>query len=158
MILHAPGVDRGNRGSIAVPDKKPAAQADRVEHAGKHVQRLLVHEGDRTRQFRRRRAAVSGAGVDENARAGRCGELLSKAAPACNAAEPLVQQYEARRRVGARSNHAIFKPHLAKLEMAVVGEHHRAPPAAKLATVRASFAKLCSTASSEVSSSACARA
>ena len=29
MILHAAGVDRGNRGSIAVPDKKPAAQADR---------------------------------------------------------------------------------------------------------------------------------
>src|SRR5438034_2122778 len=148
MILHAPGVDRGNRGSIAVPDKKPAAQADRVEHAGKHVQRLLV-AGE---------IAASGAGVDENARAGRCGELLSKAAPACNAAEPLVQQYEGRRRVGARSNHAVFKPHLAKLKMAVVGEHHRAPPAAKLAAVRASFAKLSSTVSSEVSSSACARA
>ena len=90
MVLDAAGIDRGNRCPVAVADEKAAAKADRVEHASKHVARLVVHERDRARQFRRRRAAVAGARIGKYSGAGSYGELLRKAAPAGDAAEPFV--------------------------------------------------------------------
>src|SRR5262249_60206236 len=73
VVLDAAGVNRRNRCSVAVADEKATAEADRVEHASKHVARLVVHERDRTRQFRRRRAAVAGARISEYSGAGGCG-------------------------------------------------------------------------------------
>src|SRR6516164_9682339 len=102
--------------------------------------------------------AIAGARIDENAGAGRCGEFLREAAPAGDASEPLVQQHEGRRRIWARADHAVFEPHLAELDKSLVGESHCAPLPVQLATTPVSFAKLCSTVSPEVSSSACARA
>src|SRR5262249_45820659 len=135
-----------------------AAEAYRGEHARKHVACLVMHERDRTRQFPRRRAAVAGARIDEDPGAGRCRELLGKIAPARNAAEPLVQQHQRRPGIRARADHAVFEPPLPGLEHALISQRHYLPPSAYLATMRASFAQLCSTVSPEVSSWAWARA
>src|SRR5262249_4715221 len=102
--------------------------------------------------------AIAGARIDENTGAGRYGEFLRETAPAGDTAEPLVQQHEGRRRIWARADHAVFEPHLAELDKSRVREGHCAPLRVQLATMPASFAKLCSTVSPEVSSSACARA
>ena len=158
VILDAAGIDRGDRGAVAVADEKPAAEAYRVEHAGKHVQRLLVHERERPRQTCRRGVAVTGARVGKNPGAGCCRELLREAAPPGDAAEALVQQNQRRRRIRTRTDHAVFEPHPAKREEPLIGERHCPAPAVQFAAMRASFAKLCSTVSPEVSSSACARA
>src|SRR5215471_50634 len=102
--------------------------------------------------------AIAGARIDENAGAGRCGEFLRETAPAGDTAETFVQQHEGRRRIWVRADHAAFEPHRAQLDKSLVGEGHCAPLPVQLATMPASFAKLCSTVSPEVSSSACARA
>ena len=49
-------------------------------------------------------------------------------------------------------------PALAELEKTLISEGHCFPPPVQLATIRASFAQLCSALSPEVSSCACARA
>ena len=44
--------------------------------------------------------------------------------PQADAAETFVQHHDGRRRIGPRSDHAVFEPRRAKVEKAVVGEHH----------------------------------
>ena len=75
MILHAAGIDRRDRRAVAVAEQEAAAKADGVEHARQHLAGFLVHEFGRARHRARRRAAVTGARIDEHAGAGRRGEL-----------------------------------------------------------------------------------
>jgi hypothetical protein len=158
VVLDAAGVDCGDRGAVAVADEQAAAEADCVEHARQHVAGFLVHEGDRARQLRRRRVAVAGARIGEHADAGRRRELVGEAPPHRDRAEPLVQQDERGGLIWPRSDHAVFEPHVGELDEACIGEIHDPAPTVQLSTMRASFAKLASTVSSAVSSSASARA
>ena len=50
MVLHRAGIDRRDRSAVAVAEQQPAPEADRVEQPRQHVVRLVVHEGERTRQ------------------------------------------------------------------------------------------------------------
>ena len=100
MILDGAGIDRGNRGAVAVPEQQTAAEIDGGEHAREHIARLLVHEGDRARQLRRRRAAIARARIGEHAGAGRRGKPAGKAPPHVHAAQALMQQHEGRRGSG----------------------------------------------------------
>ena len=68
---------------------------------------------ERPRQRCRARIAVAGARIDEHAGAGRRGKLLRECAPQADAAEPLVQHHDGRRRIGPRPDHAVFEPHAA---------------------------------------------
>jgi hypothetical protein len=111
VVLDAAGINRGDRRAIAVADEKSTAEAYRVEHARKHVQRLLVHERQRARQACRRGVAVAGARVGKNAGAGCCRQLLREGAPTGDAAEALVQQNKGRRDIRTRTDHAVFEPH-----------------------------------------------
>ena len=169
MILDAAGIDRGNRGAIAVAEQKSAAEADRVKHARQHLARFLIHERGRAWQRGAGRVAVTGAGIGKDAGAGGRCDLVRELAPQADAAEPLMQHHDRGPGVGPWPDHAVFEPQRPQIEKAGVGQRHgRAPPAgarrsapfdlSKSLAIRMSLAELCSTVSPEVSSCACARA
>src|SRR5262249_13368881 len=144
MVLDRARIDRGDGGAVAVPDKKPTAKSDALEQTRQNAARLVVHESERARQRDGRRLPIAGARIDQYASAG-CGrQPVRKVPPEPDAAEPLVQHDDRRRRIGPRSDHAVFEPHCIELEKALVGELHDKRP-----TTRTSFSKLASTASPE---------
>ena len=49
-ILARTGVDRGDRGAVAVAEKEAAAEADRIEQPRQHIAGLVVHEVEWARQ------------------------------------------------------------------------------------------------------------
>ena len=156
MILHGTGVDRRDRGAVAVAEQKAALKADRVEHARQHRAGFLVHERDRARHRTWARRAVTGARIDEDAGAGRLSDGVRKTSPQADGAETFVQHDDGRRRIGPRADHAVFEPQRLEVEKTFVGERHDLP-SSRAVTVCKSLAKLCSIASPEVSISASAR-
>jgi len=54
VILMRPGIDRGDRGAIAVAEQQPAPEADGIEQGGQNHARLVVHVGHGARQLGRR--------------------------------------------------------------------------------------------------------
>ena len=129
VILHAAGIDGGDRGAVAVAEQKTALKADCREHARQHFAGLLMHEGGRARQFAGTRLAVAGARIDKHAGAGRRRDLIGKRSPQADAAEALVQHHDGRRRVGPRPDHAVFEPQRRQIEKALVGKRHGCNPA-----------------------------
>src|SRR5260370_17664947 len=101
--------------------------------------------------------------MDEAAGAGRGREPLGKLAPQPDAAQPLVQHDDGRPGIGARTDHAVFEPHRAEIDKALIGEadHGRrlaaragAPDSRHICATRTSLAKLCATVLPEASTSA----
>ena len=124
MILMTAGIDRGNRGAVAVADQQPALEADGIEQGRQRFARLVVHVSERARQRDRARLAVAGARIDENATPRRVAKPVGKIAPQADAAEPLVQQNQRRRLVRPRPDHAVFQALRAEREEAGIREGH----------------------------------
>src|SRR5215204_632599 len=103
-------------------EQKSALEAEGTQHTRQHIARFVMHEGERPRQLDRRRLSVARARIDEDAGAGRRGELVGKIAPQCDAAETFVQHDDGRRCVRPRPDHAVFQPHVVKFEETLVGE------------------------------------
>ena len=75
------GVDRRDRSAVAVPEKDPALEADRLEHGRQAYPSLAAHVIERTRQLDRLGPAVASPRIDEDPMAGRRRKALRKVAP-----------------------------------------------------------------------------
>ena len=109
MIAGRPGIDRRDRGTIGMAEQHAALKADGVEQSGQDVERLAVHIIERARQDDRRRGAIAGARIDEDAAAGRGGELFRKIAPQRGRPEAFMQHDDGRRVRRCRTDHAVFE-------------------------------------------------
>ena len=96
------GIDRRDGSAVAVPEKDPALEADRIEHGRHAFPSLAAHVIERTRQFDRIGPAVASPRIDEHPMAGRRRKALRKVAPQRNAAEPLMQHDDRRRLIRRR--------------------------------------------------------
>ena len=99
-IAHRAGMDRGDRAAVGMAEQHAAPHASGIQHARQHVQRLVVHVVHRPRQrhtdpTRHSRSANRRTRRSRWPRASASG----KVAPQRDAAQPLVQQHERRRRV-----------------------------------------------------------
>src|SRR5262249_28426049 len=158
MILHAAGINGRNRSAVAIAEEDAALEANSGQHLRQPVNCPFVHEAPRAGQLAGARFAVTGAGIDEHARARGGRKLFGQSAPKPDAAKALMQHDDGRRLGGPWPDPAIFEPQRSKIEEALVRKRHAACSPSKRATMPSSFVKLCSTASPEVSISASARA
>jgi len=122
MILHAAGVERRDRSTIAVTDQQPLPETDRVKQPRQDLLRLDMHEIELAWQLRRAGIAVTHARPRERAAAGRRRDFFREVAPHPGRAEPLMQQDQRRRLVRMRPGHAVFQPQVAEFKKALVGK------------------------------------
>ena len=84
--------------AIEAPSEWPTSRGRRhaqlIEQGGQDVQRLLVHEPDRTRAREPVGAAVAEAGVDQRRRAEPGCDLVREVAPQLRRAQALVQEHQ----------------------------------------------------------------
>jgi hypothetical protein len=62
--------------------------------------------------------------INKHSGACRRRDPVGECAPQADAAESFVQHHDGRRRIRARPDHAVFEPHRAEIEKAVVGKRH----------------------------------
>jgi hypothetical protein len=75
------GVEEGDRGAIAVAKEDGGVHAERGEHAGEHVERLVMHEIDGARARVGGGGAMAQAAIDERSEARVVGHVLGKFLP-----------------------------------------------------------------------------
>ena len=103
LVRMLAGVDRRDRGAVAVSKQDPALEPDRIEHRGQAEPRLAAHVIERTRQIDALGCAVAGARIGEHPMARRRREFRRKVAPERDATEPLVQHDDRRRLIRRRT-------------------------------------------------------
>src|SRR6187431_392822 len=128
VILMAAGVDRCNRGAVAVADQQPAPEADGIEQLRQALARLVMHIRERARQADRTRFPVARARIDERAGTRRGRKFLGKIVPQADTAQPFVQQHEGWRLVRLRPDKAVFDAMPVNIEKPSFSKcHQRAP-------------------------------
>jgi hypothetical protein len=104
------GVDRCNRGAVAVTEQDSAPKPDRLERRGQAEPRLALHVIEPAGKIDRIGPAVARARIGERAPARRSGQPRRKVAPQRDAAEPLVQHDDCRRLFRRRAIGDRLKP------------------------------------------------
>jgi hypothetical protein len=109
MVLHAAGIDRGDRSAVGMAEQETAAETYGVEQRRQNFERFDMHIVERTRQRHRTRRAIARARIDENAAAGRGLKPIRKIAPQRGRPQTFMQHDDRGRIRRRRTDHAVFE-------------------------------------------------
>jgi hypothetical protein len=92
-----------------VPEEDDLPEPEMFEDGGKHLERLVVHEGNRPRAQYGIGEAIARPAVNERPAAGHRRQAVGKVSPCPDTAQTFVQEDDRRRLAGSRPDPAVFQ-------------------------------------------------